>query len=266
MTIPAEQIQAALAKLGLNNDNHWTADGLPRLDTVKMLAGDQSLTRDAVTAASPGFTRASAAQGVQTAPPAAPPPAAQETPVAPPAAATAQETPPEQPSAPPEVPPAPPEVPPAPPPAPAATGLPPAGTAELPSRSNPNPRANIPVVDNTEELEKLKAERQAVSDELEDLQRSEAALKKHKLKMQEKFDDLNIRITKLEPVSSNQLDIRAYLDSQNKQLQRRAEQIGNVRKVEAELGVRLQDIVPKRSPIDAAMARKTGYGKTRPGG
>ena len=54
------KIVEALLKLDVKNDNHWTADGLPRLDTVKMLASDQTLTRDSVTAAAPGFSRTTA--------------------------------------------------------------------------------------------------------------------------------------------------------------------------------------------------------------
>lgn len=51
------KIREALSQLDVANDNHWTADGLPRLDTVKMLAADQSITREHVNAALPGFTR-----------------------------------------------------------------------------------------------------------------------------------------------------------------------------------------------------------------
>ncbi len=47
-----ETIHAALQALDPKNDDHWTADGLPRLDVVK--AG----TRAAVTAAAPNFSRA----------------------------------------------------------------------------------------------------------------------------------------------------------------------------------------------------------------
>src|SRR5688572_2067453 len=80
MTTPAANIQAALAKLDPTNDNHWTGDGLPRLDTVRMLASDQQISRDAVTAAAPGFTRVAALNGAQ--PSAPPPPAAPVTPTA----------------------------------------------------------------------------------------------------------------------------------------------------------------------------------------
>lgn len=89
-------VQDALKKLDPNNNDHWTADGLARIDTVKALSGDTSLNREALETAMPGFNREaakSAAQppladagtggggtGTDTAPPAAPPapPAAPE--------------------------------------------------------------------------------------------------------------------------------------------------------------------------------------------
>lgn len=54
-------IAAALAQLDHANDQHWTGDGLPRLETVRFFAGDSSITREAVTAAAPGFVRGAAA-------------------------------------------------------------------------------------------------------------------------------------------------------------------------------------------------------------
>jgi hypothetical protein len=51
------KIQAALMQLDGNNDAHWTTEGLPRLDTVRFLAGDATISRDAVTNAASEFTR-----------------------------------------------------------------------------------------------------------------------------------------------------------------------------------------------------------------
>lgn len=51
----------ALKKLDPADDNHWTAEGLSRLDTVRMIAEDPAITRDAIEAAAPAFTRANAA-------------------------------------------------------------------------------------------------------------------------------------------------------------------------------------------------------------
>ena len=54
------KILEALSKLDTNNDNHWTADGLPRIETVRMLSGDQSITREQITAEAPDFSRSAA--------------------------------------------------------------------------------------------------------------------------------------------------------------------------------------------------------------
>lgn len=52
-----EQIVAALQQLDPSNADHWTSDGLPRVDTVKELASLQWLSRDQINAAAPGLTR-----------------------------------------------------------------------------------------------------------------------------------------------------------------------------------------------------------------
>lgn len=54
------KILEVLSKLDTNNDNHWTADGLPRIETVRMLSGDQSITREQITAEAPDFSRSAA--------------------------------------------------------------------------------------------------------------------------------------------------------------------------------------------------------------
>lgn len=56
----SEAILQALGKLDPQNDNHWTGDGLPRVETVQYFAADQSLTRGSITAAAPNFTREAA--------------------------------------------------------------------------------------------------------------------------------------------------------------------------------------------------------------
>lgn len=55
-----EQIINALQQLDPNNDEHWTQEGLPRLDVLKQLTGIQELTRQAVTNAAPEFNRETA--------------------------------------------------------------------------------------------------------------------------------------------------------------------------------------------------------------
>lgn len=59
----SQKIKDALAKLDRSNDNHWTSDGLPRLEVVKELAGyTNQPSRETITATLPGFTRASAGE------------------------------------------------------------------------------------------------------------------------------------------------------------------------------------------------------------
>lgn len=54
-----EEILEAVMGLQLGNDEHWTTDGLPRLDAVENLLG-ASVTRKQVTNAAPDFNRAMA--------------------------------------------------------------------------------------------------------------------------------------------------------------------------------------------------------------
>ena len=53
----SEIIKTALGKLDPKSDDHWTGDGLPRLDVVKDLAG-KAYSRQEVTDAAKGFCRA----------------------------------------------------------------------------------------------------------------------------------------------------------------------------------------------------------------
>lgn len=61
------KILDALRKLDVKNDNHWTAQGEPRIDTVKFNVGDGNVdvTRDSINAAAPNFSR-STAEGYKT--------------------------------------------------------------------------------------------------------------------------------------------------------------------------------------------------------
>lgn len=74
-------IASALSRLDPNNDNHWTADGLPKVDTVRFLAGDQSVTREQIQQTDPTFSRATAVARLQTVVTEVAPEAAPEQPV-----------------------------------------------------------------------------------------------------------------------------------------------------------------------------------------
>jgi hypothetical protein len=188
MAIAREQILAALQKLDVNNDGHWTADGLPRLETVRLFAGDQSLNRDAITAVASEFTRLAAYNAQQAA----------QVPPAPVAAAT-QEAQDVQAAAPPVANPVP-EAPPV--------------AAEVVQ--------DVPV---QEERSPLKQQLAEVQDELSQLDGYAAKLKKHRDQLILKKDDLIAAIQTETPNNSNQQDIMSYLASQNKLLEERRQRI-----------------------------------------
>lgn len=60
-----DKIQAALKQLDPNNPNHWTQEGLPRLETIRILLGDPSVAREQVTSAAPTFSRTNLVVGEQ---------------------------------------------------------------------------------------------------------------------------------------------------------------------------------------------------------
>ncbi len=51
------EIKEALAQLDHANDEHWTADGAPRVEVVAELTGNKDLKRKDITDAAPKFTR-----------------------------------------------------------------------------------------------------------------------------------------------------------------------------------------------------------------
>lgn len=56
------QLIQALAQLDPSIDEHWTSDGLPRMDAVAAIAQDASVTRKMVTDAAPGLMRDNATE------------------------------------------------------------------------------------------------------------------------------------------------------------------------------------------------------------
>lgn len=55
-----DKLIEALKKLDPSNDNHWTATGEARLDTIKLLCSNQSITRDIISKVAPSFSRSTA--------------------------------------------------------------------------------------------------------------------------------------------------------------------------------------------------------------
>ena len=254
----SEQVKDALKKLDVSNDNHWTADKLPRLETVRLMAGDQSISREDVDAAAPGFSKDTAAaywltvpetpaqaatgpnggestegQGVSTAPQpggaGAAPQAAEE------AEGASEESEGSD--------------------GDASTGDT-EGETEQPEVEGP---VDLPDENDLEALEAALAETQSDLDELRVL-RAEVDRRLEAGYRQEQT--LTERIEKLQPRTNKQAPvIQDYLASQKRELEKRRARKDLI----ASSGLDLKELAKDlKSPIDAAMARRTGRGGQRP--
>jgi len=68
VTTNNDTIIAALEKLDPTVNEYWTNDGLPNVESVRSLAGDNTITRKQITEAAPQFTRANPKLGEQAEP------------------------------------------------------------------------------------------------------------------------------------------------------------------------------------------------------
>lgn len=243
------QILTALKALDVTNDNHWTADGLPRLDTVKMLASNQSLTREAVSAAAPGFTRATASTyaaqpaGGETSTPAQ---AAQPGPQGDNPQGQGGNT-----------------------PDPAnASGVAPqsANASEVASNfsggETEQPEVADRLADGNDEIAALEAELEETSEYVEQIRVHLNEVLRSFEQARAREDSLREKLDALRPKDDDTNAIQAYLASQRRQLEDRAAR----KKLIRESGLDLKELARDlKAPIDAAMARKTGRGSRRPG-
>lgn len=237
MDIPA--LQTALTKLDPTNDNHWTADGQPRLDTVKMLAANPAINREQVEAAAPGYLRTNAASYTMQPPSAAAVPAAPATPEPVPPAAPAAVL---QPVAPAQ---------------PVDSGVDENAATFSADQSKPaevvgggadaedgEPTLEAQLAEASEKSQKIRAALDYLNKELAAAMQVEDGLRKQ---------------LEVDPRTANVNAIRGYLDAQAKVREDRI-----ARKI-ALNGVDLKELTRGlKAPIDAAMARKTGRGGQRP--
>ena len=222
-----QKILDALLKLDINNDEHWTSDGLPRMDVLEGIVGDKSLTRQQVTAAKPGFSRAVAAQAQ-----------AQQEQQSQGSTEPSKET------------------------APASAQPP---SAKAPAATTPSEEENEGEVEDSEDSEVAEA-RKALAEaqaELDELTAERAKVEKaHVAKMQE-VDKLTDALEALVGKETTGDAIQGYLARQRQNLAERAERMKEIR----DSGVNIGEITRGlKSPLDAAMTRKTGHALGRPGG
>lgn len=243
----------ALAGLDVNNAQHWTSDGLPRLETVRFLSGDNSLTREAVSAAAPGFTRMTptlpsaeqAQQGTQQ--------AAQAP------AAGAGDTSTTQPGS---------EAP------GAAAGPDSAAPSDSAEGGEHGDQANAdqaadgagPAAANEPEESELAGDLDAQVEQararVDKAQRAAQEAGAALAKAQDELDRLVSLQDATRPSASQSLAeaVQSYHESQKRLLAQRGAQ----RQMLAQAGIKLSDLLPSKSKLDSALSRKTERGGQRP--
>ena len=204
-----DDIRTALGKLDVKNDDHWTSDGLPRIDALGLPSG---ITRAAVTTAAPQFTRTN--------------PSLDEKP-------KASETPPADGPVAPE---------------PVVAGTRPVVT---------NPVAAMPTSEEVAQIEARVAELREV------VQSHQAALDAQKSEYDKASRELDrlleLRDRLTDRRNENMLGIRAVLERGKVERAEKAKVAQELRSI----GVTAK-LLQSKSPIDQAMARKTGHGLNRP--
>jgi hypothetical protein len=243
-----DAIKNALQKLDVSNDNHWTQDKQPRLETVKLNAADQSITREQVDEAFPGFNRATAPGYWMSVGEAV----MEEGPVTSPPSEGAQES---QGSS-------------------EGAGGPIDGSgASEPELSNEDEDAALGDgeteqftmdigVTGSDEVQKVEAELEEVRERLVELRQTADAVKKSIFEGVEVEDALSAKLDKIRPPASKTETIQAYLESQKRIAAKRGEN----RAAFNEAGVSIKDLLRGvgKSPIDESMARRSGRGTARP--
>ena len=232
----SDKIRAALAQLEVGNDNHWTEDGLPRMETIKFMTGDQAITRELVNQAVPGFSRSTAAAVLAAAKGSDPVVDLKDVAVNPKTVDDHAEL---------------------------------TGSGEL---AEPQAQASAPVAEVKEDFSKIVASAsveqlsgwlvEARGDLDEARKRKEAANSEFE-KMQKAVDAMIIEMEKrgLTEHDNFSTAFSDYLHSQQQIREQRAQQINALRKA----GLKLEDLFPKKAPIDSAYARRNQRGTQRPG-
>lgn len=234
----AEQILAALRQLDPSNDNHWTAEGSPRLDTVKLLAGGAAVSRDQLAAAAPGYSRATAGAYWQ----ATQPPAAAPT-QAPPAPTSTQPT---TPAA--SEPPGPDSV--------AAGGN--DGQGQQPS-ADAGAGAGADAQAEPDPVSKLEAYHAEGLKFLASLRKERGELDAEIKKTEEALDRVVQEIDKARQAAGVGGSVFVdYLRAQQAVRDQRAA------RVEAMKGVDLKSVLPTKAKIDEIFKRRQGHGERRP--
>ena len=268
-------LNEALEALNPKHDDHWTADGMPRMDALHALLGHEDVTRADVTNAAPDFTREKAREAAELKEHADAEPEA-EAPVEAEGATSEAEA---EPATEEEAPVGDDDDGPAPDEADEADEDPPAGpevSVKRPFLKQPSPIAETikPEMTPQEYVNTLPNEIEALEEAQRELGLAMLAAqgeqKEAKVNADRFADAVNavnrrLEVMKREDPNHGTKSIRDYIKSQN---QARIQRATGVRTFLRDVGVNAKDLsnaLDPRSPIDRAMGlRKPGRGTKRP--
>lgn len=211
-----EAILEALGKLDAKNDDHWTADGSPRIDVVKTLLGED-IDRNGIIIAAPSFNRKSAASAPET-PPAQTPPGGVVTP---------------------------PDEPPA-----GADDVPGKSDEQLRNEALTKLQSADQETKDAARAEAIKA-REERFERLKVLNERKAELDAEHDAIHSELAQIERFLEKLDPPMSTGETIQAYLESSKAAKLKRAEEVQKLRALAID-----QRSLSVKSPLDAAMAGK----------
>lgn len=226
-------ILTALTQLDTTNDEHWTGDGLPRLDALAKLMHVSNVKRGDVTEAAPNFTRDNAtleAPEVPAEPTGATAMGGSSDPLGPDESdvSTAQAADADDATDP--------------------AGQPPAITLDESLEG---------LFDDDEPANEMDEAELAVAEAKAKLEEAEAAANEAKKVVAEAQKDVDRIVAERDANKSPHEDMEARLTYIRRQHQMRAERAGAAHAVLK--GINLENLDP-RSPLDRAMARKKGFG------
>lgn len=239
------KINEALRKLDVENDQHWTADGMPKMGVVEELVGDKSITRKDVTNAAPDFNREAirtqmqeqASNSEQGTADHEPEPLVEEPEKD--AAKTAKPTGP-------------------------LTSSSPVESVEVKENKSRQAERAARVKEACKEfseltdIEELDSEIQGMEEQVTSILKAISEGKEDILDIEEVLGAAQAQRNSLVPETSNSTAIQDYIKSQNKQ---RAERAKRAKEISKHFDL---SSFQTKAPIDAAMSRKNKRGASRP--
>lgn len=222
----SKKIIEALSQFDTNEDSYWTEDGLPLLEAIHHLTGDETITRQMVTELAPGFSRINPSIAIGVVEAEAPSTNPLDD-MGSPGAEVSQDK----------------EVP----------SLSESEIKEANDILEADGKKDGLTRDERDALEaKYQLEQKSVAEEISKVVEARNKLEQQLNQLYHRETAIYDKLTLLEDVNKQTNALQDYQKSQAKVRHHRGEQIQRLR----EANINLKDLIPQKSPIDQIMGRK----------